>query len=233
MIDNKLHASFDKEVAFYESICSGNLETVKMLSTPLCSEGYGVLSRDALRNLKYHLIISVAMITRYCINNGLSPEEAYNLSDKYIMKADECSTENEVHRIHSEMIASFTKRMSRVKVENIYSKQIVKVIEYINCHISDKILLKDISEYISLSISYLSRLFKEEVGLNISEYITIKKVETAMSMFKFSAQSTAEISCALNFSSQSYFIKLFKKYTGMTPKEYKNKYSFMGEKPQI
>ena len=69
--------------------------------------------------------------------------------------------------------------------------------------------------------------------MNISEYITIKKVETAMSMFKFSSQSTAEISCALNFSSQSYFIKLFKKYTGMTPKEYKNKYSFMGEKPQL
>ena len=37
-----VHASFDQEIAFYESICSGNIELVRMLATPLCSEGYGM-----------------------------------------------------------------------------------------------------------------------------------------------------------------------------------------------
>lgn len=227
MNENATHAPFEKEIAFYESVCSGDLELVKMLATPLCSEGYGKLSSDPLRNLRYHLIVSVAMITRYCINGGMSPEDGFNLSDSFILRADECNTENELHELHQEMLICYTKKMNRVKIGNIYSKQIIKAVDYINCHINEKITIQDISDHVSLSVSYLSRLFKDEVGHNVSEYITIRKIETASRMFKYSEQSTSEISCLLNFSSQSYFIKVFKKYTGMTPKEYKSKYNFL------
>lgn len=225
-----LHAPFEKEIAFYESICSGDLELVKMLKTPLCSEGYGTLSKNRLRNLRYHLIISISMITRYCINYGMTPEEAYNLSDSFIMKADECKYEEELNDLHFEMISCFTKKMGRVKIGNICSKQIIKAVYYINCHINEKITMRNISDHVSLSVSYFSRLFKEEVGYNVSDYITMKKIETASRMFKYSTQSTSEISCLLNFSSQSYFIKVFKKYTGMTPKEYRSKYNFFNKK---
>ena len=88
--ENFVHSSFDQEMAFYESICSGNIELVRMLATPLCGEGYGVLSHDALRNIQYHLAISAALIARFCIRSGMTPEEAYHLSDVYIMKADKC-----------------------------------------------------------------------------------------------------------------------------------------------
>ncbi len=72
------HAPFDREIACYESICSGNIELVKVFATPLCSEGYGVLSKDPLRNLKYHFSISAALIARFCINSGMTLEEAYS-----------------------------------------------------------------------------------------------------------------------------------------------------------
>lgn len=221
-----LHGSFEKEIAFYESVCSGDIELVKMLATPLGSEGYGTLSKDPLRNIRYHLIISISMITRYCINDGMAPEEAYNLSDRFIMQADECKTEKELRRLHYDMIEDFTKKMGRIKLGNVYSKQIIKAVDYINSHINEKITMQEIADHIALSVSYLSRLFKEEVGYNVSEYITMKKIETASRMFKYSSQSTLEISCQLNFSSQSYFIKVFKKYTGMTPREYRSKYTF-------
>lgn len=226
MSEPMLHDPLEKEIAFYESVCSGDIELVKMLATPLGSEGYGTLSKDPLRNIRYHLIISISMITRYCINDGMAPEEAYSLSDSYIMKADECNTEKEIHTLHFEMIEAFTKKMGRVKLGGVYSKQIIKAVDYINCHINEKLTMQKIADHISLSVSYFSRLFKEEVGYNVSEYITMKKIETASRMFKYSSQSTLEISCQLNFSSQSYFIKVFKKYTGMTPREYRSKYTF-------
>lgn len=227
--ENFEHASFDREVAFYESICTGDIERVKLLATPLCSSGYGVLSPNALRNLKYHFVVSVAMITRFCINSGMTPEEAYNLSDVYIMKADSCKEENEIHQIHYEMMISFTKRMRNVKNSNIYSKQVIKAIDYISEHLHDKIRIQDVVDYLSLSVPYFSRLFKAETGVTFSEYVTIKKVEVASNMIRFSGGSTLEISNILNFSSQSYFIKVFKKYTGMTPNEYKKKYNFFGD----
>ena len=220
------HAPFDREVAFYESICSGNIETVKMLSTPLCSKGYGILSHNPLRNLKYHFTISVAMIARFCINGGMTPEDAYSLSDVFIQRADECTSEEGIHMIHSDMIVAFTKRMRRMKTDKIYSKPIVRTIDYISEHLHQRIMMQELANYLSLSVAYLSRLFKLETGVTLSEYINMKKVEAASNMLQYSEYSDLQISTLLSFSSQSYFIKVFRKYTGMTPKEYKKCYRF-------
>lgn len=224
--NNFEHTSFDREVAFYESISSGNIEKVKLLATPLCSKGYGILSYDELRNLKYHFTISVALITRFCINHGMSIEEGYNLSDMFILKADNCNNQNDVHKLHYEMIIKFTKRMYSINNEKVYSKNIVRAIDYISDHLHSRIKIEDIANHLSLSIAYLSRLFKAEIGMVLSEYINIKKIESASSMLQFSKYTDLEISNMLGFSSQSYFIKIFKKYTGMTPKEYKSRYRF-------
>ena len=48
--ENFVHSSFDQEIAFYESICSGNIELVRMLATPLCSEGYGITTLSGICN---------------------------------------------------------------------------------------------------------------------------------------------------------------------------------------
>ncbi|MDE5755097.1 MAG: AraC family transcriptional regulator, partial [Oscillospiraceae bacterium] len=49
-------ASFDREIAFYESIGAGNMEMMRFFAAPLCCEGCGTLSKDHLRNLKYHFV---------------------------------------------------------------------------------------------------------------------------------------------------------------------------------
>lgn len=218
------HASFERETAFYESVCSGNLEKVRMLSTPLCSAGYGILSNDPLQNLKYHFVVSVAMLTRYCITAGLPPEEAYNMSDVYIMRADSYTTESAVHKLHEEMLSGYTKRMRSIANSKVYSKPIIKAIDYISEHLHQHLSLHETADHLGLSKAYLSRLFKDETGVVFNEYVRIKKVEAASDMIRFSKLSFLEISNLLCFSSQSYFIKVFREYTGMTPKEYRNRY---------
>lgn len=219
--ENFEHASFDCEMAFYESICSGDIVLVKMLATPLCSDGYGVLSKDLLRNLKYHFAISAALIARFCIKSGMTTETAYHMSDYYIMKADESNTQEEIHNAHMEMIENYTVKMRRVRNSRIYSKQIVKAIDYICAHLHSRIFLDDVAKYLKLSSAYLSRLFKSETGISFSDYVNRTKVESAANLLRFSEYSDLEISNLLCFSSQSYFIKIFRKYMKMTPKEYK------------
>ena len=75
------------------------------------------------------------------------------------------------------MIIKFTKRMYSINNNKIYSKQIVKAIDYISDHLHSKIRVEDIADYLNLSVAYLSRLFKSEVGIVLSEYINIKKVQ--------------------------------------------------------
>ncbi len=217
-------ASFDREIALYESIGAGNMEMMHFFASPLCCEGCGILSKDYLRNLKYHFVVSAALIARFCIRYGMTPETAYQLSDLYIMQADEARTEPEVRKIHMEMMEVYTRKMQRVRNSRIYSKQIMKAVEYISEHLHSKIMLIDVADTLEISEAYLSRLFKEEMQMSFSDYVNQQKVEAAANLLRYSDYSDLEISNLFNFSSQSYFIKIFKKYLGMTPKEYKKRY---------
>lgn len=225
--ENFSHASFDREIAFYESICTGNMELVRVFMKPLCSEGCGILSEDHLRNLKYHMVVLAAMIARYCIKGGMSPEESYRLSDFYIMQTDKCNSENEIRNVHSEMIKGYTNKMRRVKLNGIYSKQLIKAIDYIICNIHNRIKLIDVAKYLNISHEYLSRLFRKETGCTFSNYVNRMKIEEAATLLLYTEYSDYEISAMLSFVTQGYFIQVFKKFMGCSPKQYKKHYRIL------
>jgi len=218
------HASFDREIAFYESICSGNIELVRVFMKPLFSEGCGILSDDPIRNLKYHVVVLASLIARACINGGMSPEESYSLSDFYINKVDKCSKESEIRAVHAEMIEGYTKKMRIIKLNGACSKYIVKANDFILAHLHGKILIEEVAEYLKISPEYLSRIFRKETNMTFTNYTNKLKIEEACSLLLYTEHSDAEIGFTLGFSSQSYFIKVFRKFTGLTPKEYKKKY---------
>ena len=97
--DNRFHTPYDKEIEFYQNIKMGNVEEVLEQLRPFDSDGMGILSEDRLRNLKYHLIITIAFITRYCIEGGMEMEEAYNRSDIYIRRLDLFRAEEEIESL--------------------------------------------------------------------------------------------------------------------------------------
>jgi two-component system response regulator YesN len=70
--------------------------------------------------------------------------------------------------------------------------------------------------------SYLSRLYKLEMGENISDYITKLKLEKSIQLLKSSTKKVYEISIEVGYQNPHYFIKLFKKHYGTTPQEYRN-----------
>ncbi|MCI7768145.1 MAG: helix-turn-helix domain-containing protein [Oscillospiraceae bacterium] len=218
------HSPFEKEFEFYDCVKNGDTEGVKRHMTPLGGSGAGELSNDPLRNLKYHFIITVALITRFCVEGGMEMESAYTLSDLYISKADKCSCPEDIHSLHREAVLDFTDRMNKIARGDIYSKPIIMAMDYIYDHLHSKISEEDIAEYASLSPAYLSRLFRKEVGVTITAYIAVKRVETAQNMLKYSDFSPLDIGNYLAFSSHSHFISTFKKYTGMTPNEFRKKY---------
>ena len=216
------HLSYDKEMLFFQRIKEGNLEEAHRLFKPFQSDDMGKLSEDSLRNLKYHLIITVALITRYCIEGGMEMETAYNLSDIYIRSIDLCQAEKEIHQLHHEVVDDFAQRMQNIHKTNPYSKPVATCLDYIYDNLHAKISLEDLAALTDLSTAYLSRLFHKEVGTTLSRYIMEKRIESAQNLLKFSEYSFTEISHYLCFSSESHFIQVFKKHTGYTPKRYRD-----------
>ena len=174
-----------------------------------------------------------ALIARACINGGMTPEQSYSLSDFYIMRADKCNTEDELNKVHWDMIEGYTKKMRLIKLSGIRSKPIIHAVDYVSARLHDRVTLEDAADHLKISPPHLSRLFKAETGMTFSEYVNKLKIEEASSLLLYTEYTDLEISSLLGFSSQSYFIKVFRKFIGMTPKEYKKKYDLKNIMPEL
>ena len=222
-----LHRDPSIEYSFYNAVKTGDMEYV----IKNCKEdafihldGTGVLSRNTLQNIKYHFVVTTAMITRYCVHAGMEQEQAYSLSDFYILKMDKCRTIDQISRLHDTMCLDFCSRMNELKRRQILSKPIVLCLNYIYSHIHYRITIKELAEYLSLSESYLSKLFLKEMGIPLSHYITDLKIEKAKNLLQYSDYSIVEIANYFSFASQSHFIQVFQKKTGITPYKYRIMY---------
>ncbi len=216
--------SFSSEFEKYNAVSSGDVERVKENFVNIKKnyyDGKGVLSDDPVRNVLYHVIIAIAMTSRVCVENGMSHDLAYTLSDIYIRRADKCKNAEQLIDIIGEMQLDYAERMRELKKENVISIHIRKCIDYIYENLHEKLTVKSAAEFLQIDATYLSKLFVKEAGVPFREFIINAKVNTAKNMLIYSDFTFSEISLSLGFSSQSAFTSTFKKLTGMTPGKFR------------
>ncbi|WP_396652533.1 helix-turn-helix domain-containing protein [Metabacillus elymi] len=182
----------------------------------------GVLSKKShLRSKKNLGISAITLATRAAMEGGLHHEIAYTLSDLYIQDLEELTDFKTVDAFLEQALSDFAERVRKNKQQK-YSKPINMCLNYIFTHLYEDITLTSLAIIVDMHPNYLSSLFKKEVGISIAEYIQRTKIDEAKSLLTFTDYSLLKISTMLNFHDQSYFTKVFKKYTGITPKKYKN-----------
>lgn len=223
---NFLRAPYNPEIEFYNTIKSGDVERTRKLCREqlVDKEGLGHLSDDPLQNLKYHFVVTTALVARYCIEGGMELADAYGLSDYYIQKADRCKKTSEITNLHPIMCIDYATHMKDLRKNSICSEQIARCVDYIYDNMHARITLKMLAKHVHLDPSYLSRLFKREVGCSVSDYIRNKKIETAKNMLIYSDSKPVDIAQILAFPSQSYFTEVFKKQVGVSPTVYKKQH---------
>ena len=221
---NLPRAPYDPELEFYSLIRLGDEKKVKELCQQkfMDKPGLGILSNNPLTNIRYHFVITTAMIARYCIQGGMEVALAYSLSDFYIQKADNSSSSREVSDLHPVMCLDYTRRMRALRKSKICSRPVSICMDYIYDNLHTRITLNTLAKHADLSPSYLSRLFHTETGVTVSDYIQQKKIETAQNMLLYSSYTPSDIAAILAFPSQSYFTEIFRKRTGMTPVKYRD-----------
>ena len=217
------HAPLTAEINFLNLIKTGDVRKVqKLCKEPFHEkEGLGQLSDDPMRNIRYHFVITAAIIARNCIEGGMSMPESYGMSDYYIRLADDAASPEEITEIHEDMCVAYAQRMREVSKEDIFSRHVAVCIDYIFEHLDEKIRMEDLCGVCGLSEGYLSRLFRSETNMTVTEYITAKKIETARNMLANSDYPIVWISEALAFPSQSYFTRVFTKRCKVTPARYR------------
>ncbi|MFA9457586.1 response regulator [Halalkalibacter sp. AB-rgal2] len=105
-----------------------------------------------------------------------------------------------------------------------YEPAIEKALRYIDDHLKEKVSLQDVANAVHLNGSYFSTLFKEEVGINFSEYVTRKRIQSAKHLLLQSDMPISLIAEEVGYQTQKYFNKIFKEYEGVTPGYYRKTY---------
>lgn len=220
------HHTYESELELRQQLKNGDMRAVERHY----DRKRGKLSDDPLRSEKYLFVCTTTFATRVAIECGMEQMAAYNASDLFIQSADKCTDIDAVYAVRAEMLTFFVKAIADIKKQNIFSKPVLQCIDYIYEHLHQSITVNILSNEVGINTSYLSSLFKKETGIAVSQYIRNKRVEAAENMLRYSPYSPAEISEFLSFSSYSHFAGIFRKGTGLTPKEYRRIYFLQTEK---
>lgn len=221
--EEKYHHTYQEERRLLECVREGLTDEAIRYSDEM-DMGMGRMGRKDTTHWTNAVVVAVTLCARAAIEGGVSPAEAYQLSDFYIQKTDECQKVSELLELRNRAVWDLANRVRKKKEGRKHSNYVDKCKDYVSRHYKEKIYLQDMADSMGLSSTYLSRLFSKETGMRLQDYINSFRVERAANLLIYSEESIAYIGEYVNFPSQSYFGKMFRKYKHMTPKEYRDRY---------
>ncbi len=200
----------DEMLAYYESLLE---------SQPNLQIQVGELSRDKLRQFKYAAVSLIAIVCRIALYNGAPEAIAYGMSDQAIQEIDKLADPESILLFEIAKVYEYAQLVADHKKNTSFSSAIRSCIEFITTNLHSNISLEDLARGTTYNKEYIAKLFKKEVGITVSEYILKQRIAEAQKLL-LKGMSSREIAYTLRFSSQSHFIRQFKKVAGITPKEY-------------
>lgn len=108
-------------------------------------------------------------------------------------------------------------------VKDTKGRKIVKILDYITKHYSEKINTAYLSFLFHLNEQYFCRMFKKETGMSFTSYLNMLRIEKAVIFLENTDLNITEIAENVGFDGSNYFSRVFKNYMHMTPREYKKR----------
>ncbi|MFD1954117.1 helix-turn-helix domain-containing protein [Paenibacillus thailandensis] len=102
-------------------------------------------------------------------------------------------------------------------------QSVKRAMAYIREHLDESLSLQQVARHVHMNPNYFSELFKRESGLNYIEFVTEERLKRAMGLLAETPAKVSEIAGRIGYADLKHFNKLFKKYTGLTPSEYRGK----------
>ena len=160
-----------------------------------------------------------ALCIREAIRAGISTDTAFSVGDGYIEAMTQCKSVSELTSLNLAMFEDLIFRVRKNRTDPRVSAQIRSCRDYIELHAEQELKLGDLAKQVGYSPYYLSRKFKEEMGMSISTYIKYVRVERSKLMLVSTGLTVAQIAETLHFASSSHFSDVFGNVVGKTPQQ--------------
>lgn len=177
---------------------------------------------DNLRNTKNYLIIMNTLCRKAAEKGGVHPFYLNNLSSEYAGKIESLYSTKDTQKLMRTIFKGYCKLVKNHNTKN-YSKIVQNAILYIESNLDSDLGLSQLAKLNNVNSSYLSTLFKGETGMTITEFITRKRVDLAKHLLENQNIQIQSVAQKCGIFDLQYFSKVFKKHTGMTPRQFREK----------
>lgn len=177
-------------------------------------------SKDLIMAHRGILYTSNTLLRKTAQNTGIHPLYLDEISSKFARQISSCKTHEQLDTTFITMVTDYC-TLCREYKNNQYSELIQKIINYILSNISADLTPSSIASTVNFSPSYIARKFKDEVGMTLVNYITEQRIRIAKDLLLKQNMQVQDISAYVGIADWNYFTKLFKKYTGTTPSNYR------------
>lgn len=220
----EIHNSLSQEQLLMDFVRKGDTAALQEWIASAPAVRAGTIAGDQLRQMKNTLIVSATLVSRAAIRGGMSPDEALSLSDAFIRKCELLNTPEQISNLQYHMALDYAERVEKIRRGKYPSRLVLDVANYVKHHISEPINTEEMAKELFISRPYLSQKFREEMGETLTDFILKEKTEEAKRLLRYTDKTATMIGSYLGFSSQSHFTRVFRKYTGLTPAEFRKKY---------
>ena len=218
----EIHNTLAIEQTLMNMIRKGDTDALKAWIAAAPAVHAGPMAQEHLRQYKNTFIVTTTLAARSAIRGGMNVEEALSTSDLLIRNCEALQDVQSILRLQINMLLTYTEQVERLREGIQPTPLAIDVSAWVQRHLSEPIDTEHLAQELHYSRPHLSRKFKEETGMTLTDFILTKKSEEAARLLAYTDKSLIAISNYLGFSSQSHFARVFKKYAGMTPSEYRS-----------
>lgn len=212
---------YKHEKKLMNAISKGDTEAVDLYS----KESVGLLDfsnripESPIRGTKNITLVLNTLCRVAAERGGVHPIYIHTISEKYAILIERTPNLNQLKKLGLLMLEEYCEVVKRFSTRN-YSPLVKKAVDYIHFNLESPLTLQNIADNIHVNASHLSRKFKQETDMTITDYINHKRVEEAKLYLQRGNIPITDIAFMVGFNDLNYFSRVFKKITSLTPSEY-------------
>lgn len=215
-----IEARYAYENEFLFAVTQGNYPKAKHLISQVNSIQFDQRNMDPIRDMKNYCIIINTLFRKSVERGGVHPIHIDSVSSEFAKKIELRSTVEDIQKLIYEMVKVYCQLVNKYSVKD-YSPTVQKVIVMIESNLSSDLTLSELANTLNINASYLSTVFKKETGKTVTGYVNEKRIELAQELLKTTNLQIQTIAQYCGIVDVHYFTRLFKKTTGVSPKQFR------------
>ena len=210
----------EKETELYNSINQGDSISASRLLNELLGHIFFYTSGE--EEIYTRVTELLVVLSRAAISGGGNPEQIFELSHRYMKDMRSISNQEDLTHWLAATLSRFMRHVFEI-IDVKHTEAMHKVKEYMNMNFSRRITLEEVASLVGYSPAYFSRIFKDEMGLTFKEALNSIRIEKSKTLLLSGNASIAEICSMVGFNDQSYYCKVFKRNSGVTPDKFRKR----------